>query len=469
MALRVENKLVHGVTRRGDTYPIGRQYFKCGPHHIGFDDSFDESLVVKAFLDPEDQYLVGQPDYAGFMNNNATFVGYMQFMQISFAGHPIPPQVYGGPFADRALYVSNAGGDPYVFVDFMGPHHARLYVPSDDSFEPFYPYNGLLLAPRAYSRVELAVHPRPNGSFLLPPREGADAQSMAASLFAEVPLNLLTESDVRSLLMDEFGKPSDEYLIDSIEVTLQELGREEPYQIAFRNLTGVGKMFEGLTYEEVSGQVLGELVLITLPDEEEFTPTLCVTTGVANGKTYVLVFLLSYYDMVALREAAVTEMLGRIQTFTGQNNINLSADFQDPRRLPDRGSQGLTTPRFNLNPDRYHLELKYWTVALAGLRYMPRQKRTNLRFVSGFTWSAQLTYDADTRSLDLTAIVAPRLVEAFDFETPVNQYFAALADPNLRDMKIDTSNFTKAAMQRQNFGAAVKASYIDLDGEVIID
>jgi hypothetical protein len=484
MALSVEKNAtdgiyyVSGVTGQNVPYPIGRRYFKCGQHHVGFDDSFSESLVVKAFYDPE----------GGENLPPGQYIGYMQFMQLSFAGQPIPPQVYGGQLADRAPYVSRGAWEPYVFVDFMGPHHANLYKPSDnldsddaDSFEPFYAYNGLLYAQQSLSKIQLSGHPMPNGSFIFPFVRD-DTQSLAASLFAEVPLSLITESDVRELLSDEGGAISEENLIAPIPVTPQQLAAAEAYQIAFAHLTREGEMLEGLEYPDVSGQVVGDFVLITLPDSEEFTPTLCVATGFkvgqqyvigrqhAQGQQYVLAFLISYYDMASMREAAALAALDRIYTFTSENDISLP-NFVEVRPAEGgsgRGSRGLMTPRFNLSPGGFHIELKYWTIAVAGMRYMPRMRRTRTQPVSGFTWSALLSYDADRRSLDLTSISAPRPINSFDYLTPVNRYFDALADAGLRDMKIDVSNFTKAAMRRQNFGAAVKPDYIDFAGEIVI-
>jgi hypothetical protein len=444
---------VGGLTRQNTPYPIGRHYFRPGdgPHYIGFDDSFAEPLVVKAFYDPTNQALPP-----------LQYIGYMQFMQLNFAGRPIPPNVYGGKLADRAPYVCDEEHG-FIFVDFMGPMHANMLKPSDDSFEPFYPYNGMLYDGNARSKIDLSGHPLPNGSFLFP-YVRSDTQSLAASLFAEAPVSLVTESDVTRFV-------SDDNLIAAITVTSQQLAEKEAYQIALDYLTATGQMLEGLTPSQVSGQVVGNYVLITLPDDEEFTPSLCVTTATKESQQYVLAYLISYYDMASMQEDAITMALNRINQFLGDDDVGIPTvmetedDSDTPRGL---GSSGLMTSPFALEPGGFHIELKYWTVAIAGMRYLPSLGRTTLQPLSGFTWSALLSYDEDAQSLDLVAIRAPELIEAFDYLTPVNQYFAALANPELQNTAIDMSNFTKASMRRQNFGADVKPNYVNGEGVTII-
>lgn len=444
---------VAGLTRQNTPFPIGRHYFRPGggPHYVGFDDSFAEPLVVKAFFDPTGQQLP-----------NGQYIGYMQFMQINFGGVPIPPRVYGGKLADRAPYVCDRKNG-FIFVDFMGPLHANLLKPSDDSFDPFYPYNGMLIDGTSRSRSALSVHPLPNGSFLLPAIT-RDTQSMAASLFAEVPVSLVTGTDVARFV-------SDDNLLVAIPVTSQQLSELEPYQIAFAYLTGEGRMLEGLTPSEVSGQVLGSYVLITLPDDEEFTPSLCVTLGTKEGKQYVLAYLIDYYDMASMQEDAVADALNRIYEFFKEEEVvipNFSYSVTSVPTPAVRGSTGLRREPFNLPLVPFHIELKYWTVAIAGLRYMPSKGRTYTQIVNGFTWSALLRYDGDAQSLDLAAIREPELISSFDYVTPVEQYFAALANPDLQNMMIDTSNFTRAAMRRQNFGADVKPVYVNREGTIIV-
>ncbi|MBC8029579.1 MAG: hypothetical protein H7Z16_05660 [Pyrinomonadaceae bacterium] len=453
---------VSGLTRQNTPFPIGRHYFRPGngPLHVGFDDSFADPLVVKAFYDPTGQTLTG-----------AQYVGFMQFMQINFCGTPIPPEVYGGKFADRAPYMCDRTNG-FVFVDFMGPKHANLLKPSDDSFEPFYPYNGMLIDGTARSRADLSNHPIPNGSFLTA-TGNSDTQSLAASLFAEVPVSLVTESDVARFV-------SNDNLLEALEVTRQQLSEKEPYEIALDYLSREGRMLAGITPAEVSGQVIGDYVLITLPDDEEFTPSLCVTLGTREGKQYVLAYLIDYYDMASMQEDAVLLALKRIYEFLKGEHLNLpdvtdesmeaTEDSPPPvedSQPPVRGSSGLMTPRFILKPDEFHVELKYWTLVVAGMKYLPRSGRTTTRFLCGFTWSALLRYDSDTQSLDLTSIRAPTRVNAFNYEAPLTKYFAALTDPQLGNMTIDMSNFTKAAMRRQNFGADVKPNYVNGQGVVI--
>jgi hypothetical protein len=229
-------------------------------------------------------------------------------------------------------------------------------------------------------------------------------------------------------------------------------------------------MLEGLTSAQVSGQVIGNYVLITLPDDEEFTPSLCVTTGTKGSQQYVLAYLISYYDMASMREDAIAMAFDRIYQFLGDEDVGIPFVMEtedDSETTLGRGSSGLMTSPFTFEPGGFHIELKYWTVAIAGMRYMPNWGRTTTKPLSGFTWSALLSYDEDAQSLDLVSIRAPEMIEAFDYETPVNEYFAALANPELQNTTIDMSNFTKASMRRLNFGADVKPKYVNGEGVTI--
>src|SRR5260370_10836079 len=90
------------------------------------------------------------------------------------------------------------------------------------------------------------------------------------------------------------------------------------------------------------------------------------------------------------------------------------------------------------------MEVRYWNVG-AGVR--PR----GLEFISGFTWSLKFQFDPVAETLDLTAISAPSRISSFGLSLALTSYNEALASRMLPD--IDISNFTQAALRRDNFAS----------------
>jgi hypothetical protein len=439
---------VTGLTRQNTPFTMGRRLFQAGEHWVGFDDSFAEPLVVKALYAPSaDQvYRLG-----------ASFVGYMQFAQLTFEGIPVPPSVYGGRLAERAPYVTSREHG-YHWVDFMGPADANLRTPRSGetqtgAFDPFYPFNALLVRGDLPNTGSLAQHPLPNGSLFYPGQTGANA-TLAASLTGEVAAGLKTEAGVQAVL-------DDDSIVATIAVTPQQLAASEPYRIAFDFLVKRGDL-EGLELASLAGEVVGKFVLLTLPDPENEAPVLCVYSVVRNLETYVVAHVLSEDEVDAMDEDAGTGALLRAYEYLKDAGLSSSAgdDRMEPGPVP-RGRGGLTSNPFP-SLSEFPFRLRYHTHAFAWQRY--QRSGSYFQPMSGFSWAVLFHFDEDTRRLLPAAVERPREVASYDFTTPLRQYYAALADPQLRTRTIDTSNFTRAAMLRDNLAAGTKLRFVDADG-----
>jgi hypothetical protein len=462
---------VTGISsEQGAPFPIGRRYFRPGngPHYVGFDDSFAEPVIVKAFYDPAaDADRLGKlgPDY---------YIGYMQFMQIGFIGQAIPPQVYGGRLADRAPYVTDSSGG-FQFIDFMGPTDAKLR----SIINPFYAFNGALLTQVTPSPRDFAIHPRPNGS-LYDPDIIDDNKSLCASLTAEVSTNLITAADLTDAI-------SSEDPIFEVTCSAQQWANKEAYQIVLEYLRVVTERREalaqtqgdqivqhpvaqaddlaGVDNSELVGQVIGEYTLITLPSDENLAPHLCVKTS--NSERKITVYLIDYYTMASLREDVVMRTLSNIDDYFQEKGIVVRPDSSRIQPTGTRGMSSLTPVPFKLSPENFFIALKYQTIAVA-CRPTKTRSAPGLDMISGFVWSAIFMFDEDSRTLTLSAIVAPEPLSSFDLRPLLDRYLLAVNDVDLSKATIDTSNFTKAAMRRDNFGAGVKLTFFNKSGQPII-
>ena len=435
---------MHGVTQDpGVSSPMGRRIFRPGngPHFVGFDDNFTEPIIVRAFYDPS-------RDPITEITKPYEFAGYIQFMQLNFKGTPIPPEVYGGMLADRTPY-SDASPDHH-FVDFMGPKDVKLR----GFYEPFYAYNGSLLDGTLRQISDFQRHPLPNGSLFYPQTTGPGL-SLCASLSAEIATSLITESDIASWLTTD-------NLIYSIECSKQQLSQMEPYQIALNYLQQ--RELQGVGPADVAGQVVGQYVLISLPNYENMPPRLCISTRKQGEKDFVDIHLFGYADVESLEEETTMEALARIYDFLEKKGIRYPGTSNNAPN--GRGQGGLLAAPFKLNPAEFCIELKYWTLVFAKrtriLRNVPQ-----FELLNGFTWSALFQYDDDVRGLTLSSILEPELVYAYDWPKPLQAFTSAISNQTLANISIDTSNFTKAAMRRDDLGTGVKLRFVNRSGTVI--
>ncbi|HEX6872529.1 MAG TPA: hypothetical protein VF163_15640 [Micromonosporaceae bacterium] len=444
--------VVAGVTADPNVIaPLGRQYFAAGPHVIGFDDNFAEPVVVRAYYDPSRDLLATRLVERGSLQ----YIGYLQFMRLSFRGVPIPPDIYGGRLADRRPYMY---GDDLRFIDFMGPSDAHLR----NVTRPFYPFNALLVNGTLTDISNFFYHPLENGSLWSPRDLRRSDQSMAASLFAEIAPGLVTPAGVARCLTAD-----NEILVLSPSAT--DLARNEPYQLALASLRSApipsaptsGPPLAGLADSDIVARLIGEYVLLTLPDPEDLGDTLVISTRPRpGGGTDVVVNLLTDYDLEGMTGDVGREALLRIRDY------QVEVGEMDTEDLPDAplyGRNGLLTAPFQLDPTEFAVELRYWTLAVA-VRMLPDGIQTKTVLLSGLTWSALFQFDEDTGAMTFAAIREPSQVAEFPLRQGLRAFWTARDSPEAVNRHIDTSNFTMAAMRRNNFAAGHKLRFVDQSG-----
>lgn len=435
---------VNGLAQGAAPFPMGRLYYEVAGHQVGFDDSFGEPLVFKAVYEASPTALNGMDAY---------FAGYIQVMQMCFRGFPVPPSVYGGRLADRMPYVTNASGK-YRFVDFMGPRDAALrLVPDTEVGDPFYAFNAMLTGGTFNTSADFAPHPLTNGSLYFARDNVSANQSRAVSITAEVSVGLKTKETITPWLTNDA-------LVESVSATAQDLGQKEPYQIALDYLRGTGQPLQGLQNSDIGAELVPPYVLLTLPDPENERSVLCVSPPQPSidGSSVVPVHRLWEDDLDSAQEDAAAQAL-----------INANDFLLDNGRVPDnatggaRGGGGLLRSPFALKTDEYLLELRYWTSVVLCLP--PKSLRlgetgsNRLHLLSTITWSVLFQWDEDTRRLVRVGIRKPKKESSFSLTGVRTRFRQAVASATDTDT-IDTSNFTLAAMRRDNFGASNKIGVV---------
>ena len=441
---------IYGIARGSDAgAPLGRRYFQKGAHWIGFDDNFAEPVVVRSYFDPTQD-----PTAMSLARKDPplAYIGYMQFMRMSFNGLTIPPEVYGGVLAQRQPYVYGAGQE---MVDFMDPYQAK----ASRIKEPLYPYNAILVSGVIKDESSFFYQPLPNGSLCANDNLGA-TQSLVASLAAEITASLLDEETVENVV-------NDDNLLVTITPTSEQLAKYEAYQIAFDWLTTNPlpdsmedtPFLDGVDKSQVAAQVVGDYVLMTMPDPEDLGDTLIVSTAASSSGTQVVVHLLSEYEYVAMSTDAAREALWRIREYQlDQGTILRDEKVGTPPT--GRGLSGLTTPPYTLSASTFSLELKYWTAAI-GVRARDTRSSPRLTMLSCLEWAALFQFDEDTGLMTLAAIREPKLNDSFNPGPGYAQFVKARDEASDEDTLISTSNFTKAAMARDNFAAGNKLSFVN--------
>ncbi|MFE2867006.1 hypothetical protein [Embleya sp. NPDC059259] len=424
---------------------LGTTYWKQGPHWIGFDEGFSESVVVRAYFDPAEY----REQQRGFGTDPAAFryVGYLQCAQFTFLGTPITPAAFGGRVADRQPYVFDR--TQKYFVDLVDPANARACnIPV-----PLYAFNSLLTDGDVRSIDDLYV---PHSHGALWASDPDFRYSEAAVLTAEVPPGLLTPDAVGDCLTPD-------NLVLALPVTPAQLAHAEPYQLALRSLATTAlpgddaPWLPDLVREEVAAQVVGRFVLLTLPDDEELGDTLVIYSRPGfEDDSEVCVHVLSEYDMAELVARTGNEALWRIKEHLDPYDLGLAVDGLAPPPQV-RGARGLLAPPFAFPPETYPLELTYWMCAV-GVRGRGTATRGSAKLLSAVRWSALYRYDDDRGRLVFGAVRPPRWVDDFDVPAALRRYDQAKREAPT-GAGFDTGNFTLAALKRDRFGAGPKPVY----------
>ena len=420
------------------TAPLGRKYYEVGAHYIGFDDDLAAPVIARAYFDP-----AKHTSFYGTRFDAFRYVGYCQIAQLSFRGVPIPPQVYGGLLGQRRPYLF--GGDQYLFIDFMDPAQARANaIPL-----PLYPFNAKLVSGLITSTDDLYVHPRLNGSLFTHKLGYGAHQSLVASMAAEIAPGLVTPADVGEHLRAEGTR------LVTIKPTKQDLAMAEPYQIALAFLMtqtprgATAPPLAGLDPHLIAGQVIGPYALLTLPDAELFGPTLVIHCSDPDpaGDVEIHIDELSDYAMTALTAKTGSAALWRIKRHLDSRGLH--PDGLEPPT--GRGNSGLLAPPYAFAPDARPLQLTYWTCAV-GVR-----SRDDAKVLSAVRWTAHFRFHQDTGEMVFSEITAPE--EVHDFAWPLVHTAYKKALTAAEGQLIDTSNFTLAAMRRDDFKAGLKLTF----------
>lgn len=429
--------------------PLGRYCFRAGPHLVGFDDNFVEPIGVHAYYDLDQDPAAK----AWLQHSECDMIGYVQICQLTFCGTPVHPAVFGGRLADRSPYVVPS---TFCFVDFMGPSDVWKKFQSPPGM-PFYPYNGIL-SDANIAMGGFAIHPQPNGSMMklanTPPLAN---QSPCASLSADTAPGLLTPAKLETLV----GKRA------PLAIIPYPLGDNPPpaYRVALDHLenqplpAGAEPPLKDLVESQLTGRVIGDFELLTLPDPEDLGATLCVRRP--NQCQYVIVHLLSFDDMSSLEAEATGETLKRLDDALRAEGLKV----RPPTGVPGpggRGRGGLSENPLSFGSVERVIELNYLTCIIGNRPYQFRCVEP----LSGFVWSVQLGYDEDIRRLRLTSVRQPSAPPALDrqlVQQACDQYLTAI---NLTQPYpvIDASNFTRAAMRRDRFAPDWKLQFVDQTG-----
>ncbi|GAB1817906.1 hypothetical protein [Herbidospora sp. RD11066] len=439
-----------GVTEGTDEVYLGTYECSVGPHHIAFDDNFSDPLVMRAFYDP-DAYPAGPSNLV---------VGYMQFVQVLVGGEPIPPEVFNEWWASRTPYATRLKESEQskdraldlTFVDFMDPWLANA-VPV-----PWYALNGSRVDGRSARPENYFAHPRPNGSlYRVFDRTGL---SQVASIVSGVTADLMNASDVEAMIKG---------VEPLVEIPAPESETREPYRIAIDHLTDNAvdsddeddaPLLDGVDVAQMAAKVVGEFVLLTIPDvenaDERFGPTL-VIRFFSSGTRKVVVHLVSEHDMTTTYAAVATRALWRIFEYLRDEKRLSDGQWRTALGPRGRGRGGLERDPFKLKPSDLAVELKHTTMAVSSSGRTTRDATV----LSGFTWSALLRYSDDTSLMECTEIRKPKLVTGFNLKPGLETYLnARMATSAPITYPIDVSNFTKAAMLRENFAAGTKVGYV---------
>lgn len=412
-------------------YPIGRRVFTVGRHVVGFDDTFGDPVLMRAFYD----HAPGDVD-------GATWLGYAQVCRLTFADtYAVRPSVFGGRLADRDAYLMHDGW----WIDMMGPSDAAgLNVPL-----PLYAYNNLL-STQVLRLPNLYDHPLPNGSlrYLLSSPVGSSARY--ASISADLGAGLLRPKALEAALEDA-------EVVRELTVSGAQAAATQPYRLALTSLeteAGPGETppLQGLDESQVGARLVGDHVLLTLPDDEGYPPTLCVSSETAaDGSTVrIVVRLLSWYDLNDLERDSGTAALRRIAA-----SLRLPPAPSAPAQ--GRGVEPLASlPALAWSPYVLALEVRTCAFAFDAKR---------VKSLDGFTWAVLFQFDADSGALESTAVRVPVATPAFDFNLAAATFTTAIrAAPH---DTIDVTCFTRAALSGDGFAGGRRLTFVDENAQVV--
>ncbi|ADP84529.1 hypothetical protein [Pseudofrankia inefficax] len=429
--------------------PLGRLHWQIGPHFFGIDDSYGQPILARAYYDP---YQDDDPRARG----DVDFLGYQQFVQVLFDGVPVPPDSYGGQFADRGPY---AAAD-LSFVDYMGP--ADAVASAHATRQPFYALTGALPVPVASAR-DFGTYPRRNGVLLFPSAPATPNQARCASLVSAVSPGLLTAGDLRDLLA-----PIAPYR--SLRPTAADVALRGVFDIALSELVPKGQ--SGQRYRDLAGEVVGPYLLV-----RQGAQCFCVAPDPAG--TRIEIYRLDPADVESARQSAVLRGMWKMAELVplgdGVDSRRVVADL-DNSVLPELGPMwtprspaagGVTIAPLEFGPTDLAVEWRYTTYLFAARSHPPGSAGNplgELIGLHGFTWSILQSFDIFANELVATSVRAPRLLTEFPALPALRHYHEQIArwstDPSAVP-GIGVDAFTAAGVTPLDFGAGRKLTALD--------
>lgn len=411
--------------------PLGRFYWRVGPHFLGIDDSFKEPLVARAYYDPTlDTHRPAPPA--------AKRTGYIQSVQVYFGGVPVPPEAYGGHLAARTPYAGDGG-----FVDFMGPRDAVAFG-RGRAPHPFYAYNGSL----GTGDTEFGSYPRRNGVLLMP--ADVTGRARCASLVAAVSPGHLTAEELGGLLTA--GN-----LLRTIPCAPEELASRGAYALA---VAAVNEL-DVRRHPDITCSVVGPYMLV-----ERLATSYCLRADTAG--TSIAVHELPARDVEAARGFAVMDAMVRMTDhIRAETDAAAVVADLDQTILPElapiwvaRGPAPTEAGPFGAS--EFAVEWRYTTYLVADVEVGTSDPLGSLVPLHGFSWSVCQEYDPDAGTLAATSVTEPRFLGEFPDPAPLHRYYrvVARADGPISDGR----EFAAAGLPRPEWAVGPKIAGIDLDG-----
>jgi hypothetical protein len=439
---------LNGVTPDNQPLVLGRDGLtaRIGRHIVGADGAYGSVVKIVAVYDPS----IAAQEADEERNLQASeYIGHIQFVQISFQGKPIPPDVFGGAFATYARYMpSEPYDDECEFVDFMNPANVYRYLVADpDSVgdspvKPFYAVNSVLTQQIA-NLDALKGNLLRNGCLRKVQRYAEQANTRAAVLRAAISIEQLNPQKIRQSL-------DQETLLCAPSLTPADFALKSLPQLAFEALQR--QRSEGASIPEISqaditrARQVGEFALLSVANDENEEPVLCVF----RQDDSLHVHLISWEQMEQMERWETEALLTRIDQYIKENYHQF--DDQTPSSGRGRGG-GLANYAFpHLNGPCLNIRLR---TAVYGVPiHEVRNIRHGLLPLSAIEWNLRWNFDSLTRRFESPSFTLPQIVpaEMKSLQYPLDAYFTAIQTNSDAEEEVDTSNFLLADLLAMNFG-----------------
>lgn len=441
---------------------------QIGNFYIGF-DNYLKPAMVRVFYDPIalQKHLVN------------SYVGLVQFGQITYQGVPITPTTYGmgldflQPYTTSTL--SNQAQNIYGWVNMLDATRAKN---AQIGF-PFFAFNAFLRNP-TLKISDFFIYPQPNGCLVATPpvAQPPPNTSLCASLFDAIDLDLDSppEAEITAYLktMAKRGVEPDKSQIYTRSQVQN--GSALDFALAMLEITDFD------TVDTV--EVVGPYILITMDDVEDEGPMFVAyydaNQATSNSETMVI-YELNLDEMEELRFATVSQTFANIQAELIANGWLPKTGFprNRPRDAKGKGGAGLNPFPFFFpdfvnedeeeNDDDYGPEIafNYRVIAFA----FPGEGNPLPAYaLGGFSWSVGRAFSPAALEFGPLRIYEPRELDFSDIPTlnagliarhlesqqqslmyrALRQFQTAVQNPNPTDQSVPTFFEDTAATTRSS-------------------